>query len=327
MRCLVIKSFGEPKDVLALEEQPAPEPGPGQVRLRMIQSPIHNHDLAIIRGVYGSRPPLPAIPGTEAVGVVDSTGPGVSEALVGQRACAAGVQGTWAEYFLTRASAIVPVPAAVPDEVACQVLGMPLSACILIEDFGLQPGQWMIQNAASGAVARVVNALARERGFQVINLVRRKDSQAQLEADGVEHVLSTDDPHWTKAAIQMTGGAPIVRAVDSVGGRAANDLMKTLGPDGLLMSFGALSGEPLIIDPGHLIFKQTVVKGFWATRRSEQISPADRGRMVGEVLRLAVAGRLGLRVEARFDLSRAAQAVVASEKPGRTGKVVVYPGA
>lgn len=76
MQAVVIDRFGEPKDVLTAQEVPPPAPGPGEVRIAMTLSPIHNHDLAIIRGVYGYRPPLPAIPGTEAVGVVDAVGPG-----------------------------------------------------------------------------------------------------------------------------------------------------------------------------------------------------------------------------------------------------------
>jgi NADPH2:quinone reductase len=325
MRCVSFQRFAEPREVLQPAEQPAPEPGPGQVRIRMVQSPIHNHDLAIIRGKYGYRPALPAIPGTEALGVVETAGPEVPPALVGQRVCASGTRGTWAEFFLAGAAGVVPIPASIDDDAACQLLAMPLSASMAIEDLALPAGGWIIQNAASGAVGRMVDVLARERGLNVINLVRRKDGVAPLEAAGAERVLSTDDPEWPKKVPQLTGGAPVSRALDSVGGRAANDLMKVLGPGGVLMSFGALSGEPMIIDPGHLIFKETTVRGFWATQRAERTSAEDKRRLIGELVRLAAAGRLPLRVEARFPLAQAAEAAVAAEKPGRSGKVVLHP--
>ena len=95
----------------------------------MVLSPIHNHDLAIIRGIYGRKPELPAVAGTEALGVVDKVGPQVEHLAVSQRVCAmSGGTGAWAEYFLAPAATAVPVPAGVPDESACQLLAMPLSA-------------------------------------------------------------------------------------------------------------------------------------------------------------------------------------------------------
>jgi NADPH:quinone reductase len=323
MRCVIIDRFGEPAEVLHAAERPLPEPGPGQVRVKLIQSPIHNHDLAIIRGVYGYRPPLPAIPGTEALGTVDALGPGVDAGLAGQRVCVAGAQGTWAEAFLAKAAGVVPVPAAISDDVACQLLAMPMSAAMLLEDLALPAGSWIVQNAAGGAVGRMIESVARDRGLHVVNLVRRQEGVAALQAAGIERVLSTDDPQWTEKVPALTGGAPIARAVDSVGGRAANDLLQVLGTGGVLISFGALSGEPLVLDPRGLVFKETTVRGYWATQRAERTSAADYRRMVGDLLRLAVEQKLPLAVEARFELARAAEAAVAATRPGRTGKVAL----
>jgi NADPH2:quinone reductase len=123
----------------------------------------------------------------------------------------------------------------------------------------------------------------------------------------------------------LTGGTPVERALDSVGGRAANDLAGVLGPGGQLISFGGLSGEPLVIDAGNLIFKQAVVKGFWGSKRAELTPPGDTRRMIGDLLRMASQDRLPLRVAARFGLDDVAQAAVASEKPGRSGKIVLGP--
>lgn len=325
MRSVVFRKFGPPAEVLELDEQPLPTPGPGQVRLRLVQSPIHNHDLAIIRGVYGYKPTLPAIPGTEALGVVDQVGPEVDTLVVGQRVTAAGLSAAWAEFFLARAAAVVPVPAAIPDDVACQLLAMPLSAYMVLDDLGLKAGEWIIQNAAGGAVGRLIDCLAGQRDLNVINLVRRKTAVSQLEALGAKHVLSTDDPAWAKQVPKLTGGAPVLRALDSVGGKASNDLMNVLGFEGVLLSFGALSGEPMVIDVSNVLFKQAVVKGFWATKRAERTTPADNQRMIGDLMRLAAHGRLPLQVEATFALRQAAEAVVASEKPGRSGKIALRP--
>jgi NADPH2:quinone reductase len=324
MKALVIERFGTPADVLAVAQRPQPVPGPGQVLVRTLLSPIHNHDLAIVRGVYGVKPALPAIPGTEAVGVIDQVGPDTGALQVGQRICVAGVTGAWADFFLARAAAVVPVPPGVGDDVACQLLAMPLSALMLLEDLDLKAGDWLIQNAANGAVGRLVEALAKDRQVNVINLVRRRETADALKAEGVRHVLATDDPSWPGQVAAITGGSPVTRAVDAVGGKAANDLLNVMGPGGLFVSFGAMSGQALTIDVANVIFKQTTIKGFWGTKRTEQIPREEIGRLIGQLLRLAATNQLPLRLAARFPLDQAAAAVTASETP-RDGKVAFQP--
>jgi NADPH:quinone reductase-like Zn-dependent oxidoreductase len=95
MRCVAYNAFGVPHEVLRLAERPVPEPGPGEIRVRMTLSPIHNHDLWTIRGEYGVKPPLPAIGGTEAAGIVDKLGEGVTAPAVGQRVAAGSIVGAW----------------------------------------------------------------------------------------------------------------------------------------------------------------------------------------------------------------------------------------
>ncbi|MFI1236320.1 zinc-binding dehydrogenase [Nocardia salmonicida] len=326
MQAVVIDEFGEPKDVLTAQQVPTPDPGEGEVRIAMSLSPIHNHDLAIIRGVYGYRPPLPAIPGTEAAGVVEAIGPGVDTLQVGQRVAIAGVRGAWADSFVARAAQAVPMPDSVPDETACQLLAMPLSALMLLDDLQVTPGQWIVVNAANGAVGRLLNLFAKERGVQVLSLVRGQSSVQALEQLGYGPVLDTESVGWLATGADITGGEPIVRAVDQVSGPAAGDLMALLAPRGELISFGALSGKPLIIDTGAVIFKQAVVKGFWGQQRSSDIDRADYARLITELVTLAADGTLRLDIQADFALDQAAQAAAVSETPGRNGKVVLHAG-
>ncbi|MFI5776227.1 zinc-binding dehydrogenase [Nocardia sp. NPDC051570] len=327
MRAVVIESFGEPKEVLHAAERPVPEPGPGQVRIATTLSPIHNHDLAIVRGVYGYRPELPYVPGTEAVGVVDALGPGVSDIEVGQRVAVAGVQGAWARYFLAEAGKLVPVPESVDDETASQLLSMPFSALMLLEDLAVERGQWIAVNAAGGAVGRLLNLLASRRGVRVLSLVRSAESAESLRESGFGPVVDTGSEGWRERVAEATGGEPIVRAIDQVGGEAASDLLELLGERGELISFGALSGRPMTISPGPMIFKQAVVKGFWASRRGEEIGEEALGRLYGELFNLAASGALRLEVAASYPLSEAGEAALATERPGRNAKVALDPHA
>ncbi|WP_029076167.1 zinc-binding dehydrogenase [Kaistia adipata] len=321
MRVAQFERFGDPADVLAPAERPKPEPGPGEIRVRMVLSPIHNHDIWIIRGTYGHKPALPAVGGSEALGVVDALGPGVAAPAVGQRVVLAGISGTWGDYFLAPAARAVPLPDAVDDETGCQLIAMPLSSLMLLEDLAIEPGQWMIQNAANGAVGKIVAMLAKARGVHVVSLVRRDAGLQELAALGIDNAVSTETPGWEDRVRALVGDAPIVRAVDSVGGKDGGRLAGLLAKDGMLMSFGAMSNEPLVINSGDLIFRGISVKGFWGARRSAETDHAELGRLIGELVSLAASGGLRLGLEARFDLSDPAGAATASGRPGRTGKI------
>lgn len=322
MRCVVYDTFGAPAEVLHAAQRPVPEPGPGEIRVRMVLSPVHNHDLWTIRGEYGVRPPLPAIGGTEALGIVDKLGEGVASPALAQRVTASAIAGAWAEFFVVRAAAVVPVPDAIGDEVACQLVAMPLSALMALEELRVQPGQWMIQNAATGAVGKTLAMIAKARGVHVVSIVRRNEGVAELAALGIDNAVSTAEAGWQKRAKTITGGAPIVAALDSVGGQESGQLLHLLGEGGQLMTFGAMANQPMIVNPGDLIFKQATIKGFWAAKLGTGPRRGEIPRAIGDLVRLAAEGVLKLPVERAFPLEEAAEAARASMQPGRTGKIV-----
>ena len=320
MRSVVYNTFGVPAEVLHLADRPVPTPGPGEIRVRMVLSPIHNHDLWTIRGEYGVKPALPAIGGTEALGVVDLLGEGVTAPALGQRVTGSAVN-TWAEYFVARAATVIPAPDAISDEVACQLAAMPLSAMMALEELGVQPGQWMIQNAATGAVGKTLAMIAKARGVHVVSVVRRAAGVAELAALGIDNAISTAEPGWQKRVKDMTGGAPIVAALDSVGGEESGQLLHMLAEGGQLMTFGAMANKPMVVNPGDLIFKQATIKGFWAAKLGSGPRRGEIPRAIGELVRLAASGALNLTVEKAFPLDEAAEAARASIAPGRTGKI------
>jgi NADPH2:quinone reductase len=323
LRSAIHTTFGPPAEVMTMAETPLPVPGPGQVRIRTVLAPIHNHDLSTIRGQYGYKPTLPAIAGSELAGVIDALGEGVANLQSGQRVAVVGVRGAWAAYALAPAASVVPLPDAISDETGCQLLAMPLSAIMLLDFLNLKPGQWFIQNAANGAVGKMVAMLAQARGLHAINVVRRDEGVAELAALGMANVVSSAARGWKDRVRALHGEAPLAAAVDSIGGDASGDLFGLLGDDGVLVSFGAMSGEPMRLSSGDAIFRHATVKGFWANRVAAQMSPAERARMTGELLRLVTSGALRLPVDAVFDVSEVAQAVAASDKPGRQGKILL----
>lgn len=325
MRSAIHTVFGEPADVLRLGESPVPQPGPGEVRIKTLLSPIHNHDLWTVRGQYGYKPTLPAIGGSEAVGWIDALGEGVQGVALGQRITVAGVHGSWAEYFTAPAALLVPLPAAIADEAAAQLIAMPLSALMLLEFLEVKSGDWIIQNTANGAVGKTLAMLAATRGVHTVNLVRRDAGVVELAALGIDHAVSTEQPGWQEKVRALIGGASLRAAVDSIGGKASGELLALLGEEGLLVSFGSMAGEPMQIASGDLIFKQARVKGFWGSKVSAALSGDDKRRLIGELLGLVASGKLQLPVQAIYDLADVSQAAAASLQPGRKGKVLLRP--
>lgn len=326
MRSATHDVFGDPQDVLELKDAPVPQPGEGQLRIRMLLSPIHNHDLWTVKGNYGYKPPLPgAIGGSEAVGIVDAVGEGVDQSLVGKRVTAAGVHGSWAEYFLAAASGVVPVPDTISDEAAAQLIAMPFSAITLLEFLGVEKNDWIIQNTANGAVGKAVAMLGQARGINVINLVRRDEGVGELAKLGIVNGVSTAGDDWKDEVRKLTGDKPIRAGVDSIGGTASNDIAELLGDEGLLVSFGSMTGEPMQISSGPVIFKQLTIKGFWGSTVIGSMPPDDRRRLIGELIQLVANGTIQLPVEGVYELADISAAVRASLGSGKTGKVLLKP--
>ncbi|APT86296.1 zinc-binding dehydrogenase [Corynebacterium flavescens] len=285
MRALIHDSFGEPQDVLHVEERPLPEPGPGQIRLRVRLSPIHNHDIWTIRGTYGFKPELPAPAGTEVLGVVDKLGEGVTGIEVGQRGVSGTSFGVWGDYALVDVAGFIPVPEQLPDEAAAQ--------------------------------------LARARGVNVLGLVRRDEGIEELKAQGIDTVVSTADPKWREQAAEITGGAPIRAGVDSVGGQSSGQVLSLLAQGGTLVVFGAMAGPTMELPSGPIIFRDLKVKGFWGSQVSRDMDPAKKQGLFAELMQRISAGELTLPVAGVFGPEELPAAIDAHFTPGRVGKVLL----
>lgn len=323
MRAATYATFGDPAEVLTLGDRPVPEPRAGQVRVRMTRAAIHNHDLWTIRGSYGHKPTLPAIGGSEAAGVVDALGEGVTTLRVGQRVTGFAAGGAWAEFFVAEAVGLLPLPDAIADDVACQLVAMPLSAMALLDHYRTGEGEWLVQNAANGAVGKTLATIAKARGTNVVHLVRSDAAVAELGAAGIEGAISTAADDWRARVKALTAGGKIVTAIDSVGGKASGDLLTILAPGGKLVAFGAMSGEPMAIDAGSLIFRAAKVEGFWLM--THPLTPDQRVRMITELVTMVAAKTLDLPVAGTFPIDDAANACVASVRASRNGKVVIRP--
>ena len=330
MRSATYSNFGKPEDVLTLQDTPMPEPEPNEVRIKTLLSSIHNHDLIMIQGEYGEKPDLPAVGGSEAVGTIDALGDEVEGLKKGQRVVVSGAQGTWADYFKAPADKVIPLPDAINDELAAQLIAMPMSALMLIEFLELQPGQWLIHNGANGAVGMSLAQLASERGINSINVVRSEDSKQELVDLGItENTVKTEDDDWqqqVKDILKQATGNPSIRgAVDAVGGQPGGELLSLVGKDGVMASLGGMTGKPLTLNPNDLIFKQTQVKGFWGAVQMKEATPETLQRLTAELIDRAATGKLKLPTGGIYPLEDIKKAVSEEVQSDKKGKILLKP--
>lgn len=325
MQSIIHHHFGEPADVLEAADMPQPEPKAGEVRIKMILSPMHNHDMWTVRGSYGYKPTLPAIGGSEAVGIIDALGEGVQGVAVGQRVAVAGVHGSWAEYFIAPAQGIVPLTEAIDDQTAAQLIGMPISALLLLDFINLPEDAWMIQNTANGTVGKTVAMITKARGQKVIHLVRRHEAITEMQALGIQNIVTTDQADWKQQVKAIHAEQPLIAGVDSIGGQASGEMLSLLSENSLLVSFGSMTGENMQIASGDLIFKQATIKGFWASVVNKQLSGERKKALITELLTLAAQKKLILPVEGIFSFTQIKEAALKATQGARQGKVLLKP--
>jgi NADPH:quinone reductase-like Zn-dependent oxidoreductase len=198
---------------------------------------------------------------------------------------------------------------------------MPLSSKMLLDTLEVSAGDWIAINAANGAVGKLLTQYAAEKGVKVLGLVRRDAAVAEMAALGFKDVVATEGDGWQGKVRAITGGAPIVRGIESLGGDGAAQLSSILADGGQLISFGAMTGRPLKISAGELLFRNITVKGFWGAK--PPVKPERIGELLGELVRDAAAGKLVLDIEAAYPISDVAEAVRASGEPGRKGKIAI----
>ncbi len=196
MKAAVFERFGEPSEVLSVREVPDPEPGPGEVRVRMIASPINPSDLLVVRGRYGVLPTLPATPGFEGVGIVDKAGPGLlGRWALGKRVAAINSRGgNWAEYAVIPARQARPIADDIPDEQAATFFVNPATVLAMVRHvLQVRKGDWLLQSAAGSTLGKMIIRLGRHDGFKTLNVVRRSEAKDELVRMGADAVISSSE--------------------------------------------------------------------------------------------------------------------------------------
>jgi NADPH:quinone reductase-like Zn-dependent oxidoreductase len=311
--------------VLEVREVPEPVPGPGQVRVRMLASPINPSDLLMVRGQYGRQPKLPATPGFEGVGVVEAGSGLLAWRVRGRRvAVLNGDSGNWQEKVVVPARQAVPVPRALTDEQAASFFVNPASALLMTRHvLRVPPGAWLLQTAAGSALGRMVIRLGQRYGFRTLNVVRRREQAEELLRAGGTAAVATNDGPLAERVREITGGEGVRFALDAVGGRTGADVLAALGRGGRMLVYGTLAGEPMTLDPRALMVGQKRVEGFWLSEWMHDQGVLTLLRLFRRIGRLMQEGVLTSEAGATFPLTEVRAAVRQAAAPGRRGKVLL----
>ena len=302
MRAVQLTAFGNPVDGVKYVDIPEPDaPGPNQVLIGVEFSPIDPSDLLLALGIYALHPALPTIIGNEAVGRVLAVGPGVESVKVWR-------PWLWrrfpqlrlerAGWLFRRTSSFALLPDADPQQLAMLAINPPTAALLLKRKYG-HPEAGRVGGAERRQFrCRAAGDLrsAAVRGLKTVNIVRRPELVAELEAIGGDVVVvdSPDVPERIKAAV---GQAELRLALDGISGPATGVLAATLSPRGTLVSFAAMSLSPMSISPLDVIFKPLTMRGFYMGHPefATKLAPA-----AAQAAKMLASGRLHIPVAATY---------------------------
>ncbi|TQC42748.1 trans-2-enoyl-CoA reductase [Rhodococcus sp. WS4] len=324
MKKLHMRAFGKPSTAPELIESETPEPGAGQVLVALEAAPINPSDVLLIRGLYGHRPTLPAALGTEGVGRIVAVGAAVDPARIGERVLIIPTlkHATWQDQIaIDEDDAIVVDPAA--DVLQLAMLGVnPVTADLLLRRFVDVPsGGWVGQTGGNSAVGRYVITLAKQAGYRTLNIVRRPEVAAELLELGADAVV-VSGPDLGVQLRKALGDGRISLLLDATAGDVVAELAPWLVHGGTLVSYGGMSGAPVVVRPGDLIFRDLHVRGFW---QKGWLDTAPREEFTAAYARLAALvtdGTLRVPIAAAYPLEKYQDALIHATQADRVGKVL-----
>ncbi|MCS6867605.1 MAG: quinone oxidoreductase [Thermus sp.] len=319
MRAIRVHQVGGP-EVMRLEELPLPEPGPGEVLVRLLAIGVNYIDTYKRRGLYPM--PLPFTLGEEGAGVVERVGEGVEGVRPGDRVAFANVQGAYAEYQVVPAERLVPLPEGLDPKLAAASLLQGMTVHYLLKStYPVAPGDQVLVHAGAGGVGTLLIQWAKRLGATVYATASTEEKRALARALGADYALPYEG--FAQAVKALSGGGVDV-VYDGVGQATFQGSLEALRPRGYLVLFGQSSGPVPPLDPQELNRKGSL----FLTRPTLHHHTASRKELLfraGEVFQALREGWLRVRIGAEFPLERAQEAHQALEGRKTTGKVLLIP--
>lgn len=320
MRALTVKKAGDRPE---LRSCPIPEPGPGQVRLRVTATALNFADLLMIRGTYQETPPFPLVPGLEVAGVADALGDGVEGPAIGTRVAAETGHGGLAEFALVDANRTLALPDTMSDDVgAAFQIAYGTSHLALIRRARLISGERLVVLGAAGGVGLTAVEIGKAVGADVVAVARGAERLNIAQAAGADLLIDSDVEPDLRGRLKDIG--PVHVVYDAVGGLQGEDAMRALVPEGRHLLIGFASGDVPKLKPNHMMVKNIEAIGvYWGGYRKFQ-SDAMRDSLT-TLFDWHARGLIRPHIGARFTLDNAQDALDALASRQVTGKIIVTP--
>ncbi len=322
MKAIRVEEAGGP-EVMQLAEVPMPEPGEGEVLVKIAASGLNYIDTYQRSGQYPMS--FPVTLGLEAAGVVEAVGNHVTEFAVGDRVAYSSVLGAYAEYAVAPAEKVVPAPDAVDLKVAAAIMLQGMTAHYLTQStYPIKPGDTVLIHAAAGGMGLLLVQLAKQAGATVIGTVSTEEKEQLSRGAGADHIIRYTEADFEEETMRLTEGAGVEVVYDSVGKTTFDKSLNVLKPLGYLVLFGQASGAVPPVNPAILMQKGSL----FLTRPSLFHYVATRDALLkraGDVFEWIAAGQLDVRIGHELPLAEATEAHRMLTGRKTTGKVLLIP--
>jgi len=322
MKAIRIHQTGGP-EVLRYEDIELPAPSAGQARVRHTAIGVNFIDTYHRSGLY--KLPLPTGIGSEAAGVVEALGEGVTSLKKGDRVAYAGAMGAYAEANNVPAEKLVKLPAGVSDEIAAAAMLKGMTVQYLLKrTFPVQKGQTILWHAAAGGVGLIAGQWAKYLGATVIGTVGSDDKIVLAKENGCTHALNLSKEDWVKRVRELTDGEGVPVAYDSIGKDTWSHSLDCLAVRGMMVSFGNSSGAVPAFEPGILSAKGSLyvtrptLSSYTRNAKELQATADDLFAVLGS-------GAVKVQINQRFKLAEAAKAHEALHSRKTTGATILLP--
>jgi NADPH2:quinone reductase len=322
MKAIRIAKTGGP-EVLEWVDVDLPPPGPGQARVKHTAVGVNFIDTYHRSGLY--KLPLPTGLGSEAAGVVEAVGAGVTDVKPGDRVASAGILGAYAEASNIPVDRLVKLPAGVSEEAAAASLLKGMTAQYLLKrTFAVQPGQTILLHSAAGGVGLIAGQWAKHLGAIVIGTVGSDDKIALAKDNGCTHVLNTRKEGWAKEVREITKGAGVPVVYDSIGKDTFMGSLDCLAVRGMMVTYGNSSGavpafEPAILSAKGSLFLTRPTLASYTRNKQELQETAD------DLFAVMASGVVKIAIHQRFALKDARAAHEALHSRNTTGATILIP--
>lgn len=317
MRAIQMSEYGGP-EVLELVELPVPEPGDGEVLIRVARAGLNFADTHRRTNSYLARDELPLVPGSEVAGVREDTG---------ERVVALSGDGGYAEYATAPAALTFPIPDDVDDATALALVLQGLTAWHLYRTCGrVAAGESVVVHSAAGGVGSLAVQLGRQMGAgRVIATASTQDKRDLALELGAHVAVDGAAEGLTERLVEANLGAPVDVVFELAGGPVFDASLAALAPFGRLVTYGIASGENNTIRSGDLMRRSRAVVGFWLMHCIGR--PAMIDEALADLFGRVARGELRVVTGPAYPLERAAQAQTDLAGRRTTGKVTLDPNA